>query len=457
MKMTGEILGLTIAAFLLIGVHCANVLVGTPSWQLERLFHLGLETNIPTWFSSLLWALAAVAAFECSWMAPSQGERRIWKGTAAGLLLLSIDEVAIMHESFADALQRHFFPAGIFHHFRASVWPVLFAPLVVCGIAGATATLWHLLKKSPRARARVLAGIAMVAVGGWLIEATLNFLNHGSLEWLWRVEIVLEESLEMFGVIVLLSGLLLHQELLRKSSRMRGAFKPLHDPRLIRVLCVTALFLVAIEGVSFMSRGTSWQLERLFDFSQEDNVSTWFSSVLFALAGFAAYECAQAVSLQRERRFWQFMGSGLFLFSIDDVAMMHENFSDIFRKYVLNADWAWKKMLLFSFGFFAALLAAGSFIFLVRSLKGSRRAGALMFLGIVILAGERVLDATEKFLQDPSLEWLLHIESVGEGVLKMFGTIVLLSGLLVHQAFLRKQSRAAESTVNEKFLVGSIS
>ena len=66
---------LRIAGVLVI-CHLTNLALGFPSWQLERLFNLGYEANIPTWFSSFYWAIAFVAAFRCVQLTNQKSEKK---------------------------------------------------------------------------------------------------------------------------------------------------------------------------------------------------------------------------------------------------------------------------------------------------------------------------------------------------------------------------------------------
>lgn len=207
---------LSIVTLVLIGIHVVNLLAGGPSWQVERLFHLGLEGNLVTWFSSLLWALAALAAYQCFQASAEPLERRLWRWMSAGMLVLSIDEVAMIHESFGHALSKHFLSPVVKETFRATVWPVVLGPLVLFTVIVFSVAIWYCVRESVPAGRRIFLGVLMMLLGGWFLETTTNFLNHGPLEWLWQVEIIAEESLEMFGVIVLFSGLLIHQKFLKR-------------------------------------------------------------------------------------------------------------------------------------------------------------------------------------------------------------------------------------------------
>ena len=51
-------------------------------------------------------------------------------------------------------------------------------------------------------------GFALIVLGGVVLESTINWLNHDDLQWVWDVEIVVEESLEMMGTISIIFSFL---------------------------------------------------------------------------------------------------------------------------------------------------------------------------------------------------------------------------------------------------------
>ena len=91
---------------ILVICHLLSLVMGDPSWQWERLFDLGYDNNIPTWFSSALWALAAFTAYRYSGFSVPPAEKRLWIFVALGFLVLSIDEVAMIHESIFRTIGR---------------------------------------------------------------------------------------------------------------------------------------------------------------------------------------------------------------------------------------------------------------------------------------------------------------------------------------------------------------
>lgn len=89
----------------IIIANIVNIFLGEPSWQITRLIDVGLEQNFPTWFLSLLLAIAAFQAYSCSRHAQKNlKESFFWKILSAGLIAMSCDEVATIHDNLGSAL-----------------------------------------------------------------------------------------------------------------------------------------------------------------------------------------------------------------------------------------------------------------------------------------------------------------------------------------------------------------
>ena len=197
------------ATGVLIVVHLINLVIGGPSWQLERLFALGEENNIPTWFSSLIWGLSAFAAYRCSTLVDVQSSKTSWICLSILFLSFSIDEIAMIHESFFGVMSR-FTPQSfqvVLSDFRASNWPIIAAPFLVLALIWLN-QIFKRLAISRSAWKLIGFGLFLVIFGGFGLEITINFLNHNELQWLWEIESVFEESFEIIGSIFILSGLL---------------------------------------------------------------------------------------------------------------------------------------------------------------------------------------------------------------------------------------------------------
>ncbi len=91
----------------LVVIHCAlnyyTYEVEEVPWLIIQLFHLDEENNLPTWFSSfLLFNCSAVLFLSIS--TRDEKYRLHWRVLAIGFLVLCIDEVAGLHESFHTAI-----------------------------------------------------------------------------------------------------------------------------------------------------------------------------------------------------------------------------------------------------------------------------------------------------------------------------------------------------------------
>ncbi len=214
--MTAEKLvrNLWIITAALVGLHILNLITGAPSWQLERLFDLDGESNLPTWFSSVLWLLASVMAYQCSELSAKGSVKRSWFLVAAGLLFLSIDEVAMIHEKFdqtvaTSPLFGHFL--GRFHDTR---WPVFAFPFVLLFFVWLAANLGRSLAGSTQSIKFFTVGF-LLFVGAMGLELITNLpFEQMNLYWAPELETVAEELMEMSASLVLITGLLAHRRFL---------------------------------------------------------------------------------------------------------------------------------------------------------------------------------------------------------------------------------------------------
>jgi len=204
-----------------------NQLLGSPFWPITRSIHLGFDDNIPAWYSSMLFLVAALVGFECSQV----GKRFKLSGTwtffiFSGLLaLLSCDEIARLHETIGAFLGKSlgFLSPGVAKH---TPWLLIGAPIVLGVFVG----FFLLLKKSlamvPGSLMVMGTGFALIIVGGVVLESTINWLNHDELQWLWEAEIIVEESLEMIGTILIAYSLMIWRDGLIKEPSFGGKLLP---------------------------------------------------------------------------------------------------------------------------------------------------------------------------------------------------------------------------------------
>lgn len=174
---------LLVVGIILVGIHCLlhylNHEVVEVAWLIQQLFDLDEENNLPTWFSSFL-LLNCSAVLFVSLPRHTGSFKWQWRLLAFGFLILSIDEVAGLHESVHTAIDFNWaLPAG--------------ALVLVVG-----ATFIPFLLALPRRTATWYA-----------LSGTIYFSGAIGVEWLSRdmdeddiaygFATALEESLEMLG------------------------------------------------------------------------------------------------------------------------------------------------------------------------------------------------------------------------------------------------------------------
>jgi hypothetical protein len=165
-------------------VYCHHEIVEVP-WLIRQLFDLDEENNLPTWFSSFLLLNNALVLYLLA-QTRSVDHRLHWNLLAAGFLVLSIDEVAGVHESVHTAIDFNWAIAG----------GIL---VIVVGLA-----FVPFLLSLPRRLAvlYVLSGLLYVS-GAICVELLSQDMDEDSLAYGFATAV--EESLEMLGALLFLA------------------------------------------------------------------------------------------------------------------------------------------------------------------------------------------------------------------------------------------------------------
>ncbi len=213
---------LGVAAVIIIVLHVLNVALGYPSWQLEHLLDLDGEANIASWFSGLLLAVSALVAYLCARKARlvAREQASLWWWVSVLLIFMSCDEVATLHERCTEVILHRVF--GGQPLLRAANWIVVLGPFVIGCFAWLGMRLRQALRMSPVAARRMLLGVAIFLGGAMGVEFLLNGITFETAVWLVHAQIVIEESLEMAGVLCFLSGLLVHLQTLEAVTSDKG-------------------------------------------------------------------------------------------------------------------------------------------------------------------------------------------------------------------------------------------
>ena len=192
-------LSLLLVALVLLACHAGlalyNYQVEPISWLLRQLFDVDQENNLPTWYSEFLLLTGFAFLWLCTSQKRAQGDRWSghWVALTVGFLLMSVDEVAGVHETINSVI--------------VMTWAI---PAGIMALAIAAAFVPFLLHLPTDTAVRfVLAGGTYLA-GAVGIEIVGNSLVGQQLSdtLAYKMTTFAEEGLEMFGVILFLHALL---------------------------------------------------------------------------------------------------------------------------------------------------------------------------------------------------------------------------------------------------------
>lgn len=198
--------------FLIEGGLCAayalNFWIGGPSVQVTRLFNLGGEANLPTWFSSMQWFCVSYlfGIFAVRNLDRSRKDTWLLLLFPVLFLIFSIDEFVQIHEWLGTKTDI-FLPGGArkntFFH-ATGIWMFLVGIPVLAGCLWVLSSLKKYFIEVPAAYRKFTVGI-LVFFGGAIGVETLSNLSDG-YTWSHILENILEEGMEMVGVTIMLWG-----------------------------------------------------------------------------------------------------------------------------------------------------------------------------------------------------------------------------------------------------------
>jgi hypothetical protein len=172
-----------------IVIHCGlyyyHYEVEEVPWLIRQLFDLDEENNLPTWFSSFLLLNNALVLYLLTHARASE-YRKHWMALSAGFLILSVDEVAGLHESLNTAIEINWaIPGGI---------------LVI--LVGLAFVPYLLSLKRRLAILFLLSGMLYVS-GAICVELLSEDMDEKSLAYAFATAV--EEGLEMLGALLFLA------------------------------------------------------------------------------------------------------------------------------------------------------------------------------------------------------------------------------------------------------------
>lgn len=184
-------------------------------WKYQ-LFELNAEANVPTWFSAVQLAFAALIAWWCAGIhrRDDLGGVWSWRLVAAALLFVSADEVAQFHEQISYQVRTSLHTDGALRF----AWVVPYGAGVVL-LAVTLYGWWRSLPRTTRVQlAAAVVAFVVGALGLELVESAYESVRGRDFGL--RAITVVEEAMEMFAVAAVVGIFLRH---LSQVIEARGA------------------------------------------------------------------------------------------------------------------------------------------------------------------------------------------------------------------------------------------
>jgi len=173
---------------------------------LFKIFDLGLESNIPTFFEVFLFMLLALSAYFCGIVDRNKGFHRReylpWIFASILLLFLSIDEMVQIHEQLTDPIRQILNVDGFLYF----AWII---PYVVVLSFLAFYFVPFLFKLPTKSRTLIISGALVFIFGAIGFEMIGAFLYSsgasGNVSYI--IVSAFEEFFEVVGILIALKGM----------------------------------------------------------------------------------------------------------------------------------------------------------------------------------------------------------------------------------------------------------
>jgi hypothetical protein len=189
-------------------LYLVDYALGRPFDHFSSFIDLDGEANLPTWWSSIQWFCVAAAFWVFAIRNVERRPSRSWLLLIlpAIFLAFSLDEVATIHE-YVGYMSDALLPKGerdASFVSQTGLFFILFGVPFAILFAGLVTAILPFLARSPRARNRLVVGMALMLIAAIGIEALSNLLVPGSPAAM--LEIAVEEMSEMIGSTLVLWG-----------------------------------------------------------------------------------------------------------------------------------------------------------------------------------------------------------------------------------------------------------
>jgi MFS family permease len=100
-------------------------------FELSNRFDFDDESSIPTWVSQAVFLGVGASAFFAAYMSDNGSRRNLWRVIGAGAVLVSIDEILALHETFLQSMHTLYFGDSAPQAFANAWWFLLPFVLII--------------------------------------------------------------------------------------------------------------------------------------------------------------------------------------------------------------------------------------------------------------------------------------------------------------------------------------
>lgn len=197
--------GVLLLAHIASQIFLFNLGWGYRNFWLIKLFDFGRETNIPTLYSTLLLLLSSVlcAVLYRSGRQHGSPGSGYWAILSVLLLLIGIDEAAMVHEAMIKPLRARFGASGVFYFAWVIPYGILLLVVVLTFVR-------FVLALPGRIRTLIFLATGIYISGVLLFEMFGgSYANiHSTRTIPYAILVLFEETLEMIGLSIFVFALL---------------------------------------------------------------------------------------------------------------------------------------------------------------------------------------------------------------------------------------------------------
>lgn len=185
-------------------------------YELAARFDVNDENSVPQWFSQLLFLAVGLSSLLAASLSKQRSARRFWITVGAIGVLLSLDDVATLHEYLLQSLHNIFF-LDTAPSFFVNAWIILLPFLLLIGAALAW-WAWRVLPR--RTMMLVVLGGLVYIIGKIFMDSLSNdidnlFLDRGLAQGA-------EKLFQYSGITIVLYGILDYLERTHGSAIQRA-------------------------------------------------------------------------------------------------------------------------------------------------------------------------------------------------------------------------------------------